>query len=141
GSTITSFAAPNVGKAFLYWVRASDNAQILENPINQAVTKNETYTAIFGASVEGVAVASTIGGLAYILGDNYDNLSDTDTITFSTKQALAGYTFSHWEDMNGNNLGTEMSIRLQKSLVMDNIITAVYVQSANTNTNYDVNNI
>ena len=42
--------------------------------------------------------------------------------------------------MNGNNLGTEMSIRLQKSLVMDNIIKAVYVQSTNNSVNDQVNN-
>ncbi|MBO5102997.1 MAG: InlB B-repeat-containing protein, partial [Clostridia bacterium] len=140
GDTITSFAAPNVGKAFLYWVRASDNAQILENPLNQSVTKNETYTAIFGASVEGVNISSTKGGVVYLVGDDFDNLTDTDTITFATKQVLQGYTFSHWEDMNGNNLGTEMSIRLQKSLVMDNIIKAVYVQSTNNSVNDQVNN-
>ncbi|MBO5102621.1 MAG: InlB B-repeat-containing protein, partial [Clostridia bacterium] len=140
GDIITSFAAPNVGKAFLYWVRASDNAQILENPLNQTVTKNETYTAIFGASVEGVAVASTVGGIAYLIADYYDNLSDTDTITFVTKQVLQGYTFSHWEDMDGNNLGSAMSIKLTKAQVMDNIITAVYVQISNANVNEDVSN-
>ncbi|MBO5102795.1 MAG: hypothetical protein J6C13_01735 [Clostridia bacterium] len=53
---------------------------------------------------------------------------------------MQGYTFSHWIDMDGNNLGTEMSIRLTKSQVMDNLITAVYVQNTNTNTNDDLNN-
>ncbi|MBO5102987.1 MAG: InlB B-repeat-containing protein [Clostridia bacterium] len=139
-TTITSFAAPNVGKAFLYWVRASDNAHFLENPLNQSVTGNETYTAVFGASVEGVNVASTYGGKATVVGDNYDSLSDDDYIIFSTCPAVSGYAFSHWEDMNGNNLGTEMSIRLQKSLVMDNIITAVYVQSS-ANIDDTLNNV
>ncbi len=140
GDNVSSGAMPEVGKVFLYWVRASDNAQILENPLNQSVTKNEIYTAVFGASVEGVAVASTVGGIAYVIADYYDNLSDNDTITFVTKQVLQGYTFSHWEDMDGNNLGSAMSIKLTKAQVMDNIITAVYVQISNANVNEDVSN-
>ncbi|MBO5102638.1 MAG: hypothetical protein J6C13_00930, partial [Clostridia bacterium] len=139
GDIVSIGAMPEVGNAFLYWVRASDNAQILENPLNQSVTGNETYTAIFGASVEGISVTSTKGGTAYIVGDDFDSLTDTDTITIATKVCVTGYIFSHWEDMNGNNLGTEMSIRLQKSLVMDNIITAVYVAS-NSNVNDNLNN-
>ena len=137
--TITSFAAPNAGKTFLYWLRASDNAKITDNPLNQIVTANETYTAVFGASVEGISVTSTKGGTAYIVGDDFDSLADTDTITFATKPCLSGYAFSHWEDMNGNNLGTEMSIRLQKSVIIDNIITAVYVEN-NANINNTTNN-
>ena len=137
---VSSIAIVEPGNAFLYWLRASDNAQILENPLNQTVTGNETYTAVFGASVEGVNVSATKGGLVCLLGDDYDSLSNTDTIIFATKQALAGYTFSHWEDMNGNNLGSAMSIRLKKSQVMENIITAVYVQSTNSNVNDQVDN-
>ncbi|MBO5102835.1 MAG: hypothetical protein J6C13_01940, partial [Clostridia bacterium] len=93
-----------------------------------------------GANIEGISVTSTKGGTAYIVGDDFDNLTDTDTITFATKPCLSGYSFSHWEDINGNNLGSEMSIRLQKSLVMDNIITAVYVQNTNNNINDELNN-
>ena len=137
---VNAIAIASAGVAFLYWVRASDNAQITSNPLNETVTKNETYTAVFGASVEGVAVIATKGGIAYAVGDDFESLADTDTIIFTTKPCLTGYTFSHWEDMNGNNLGTAMSIRLQKSLVMDNVITAVYVQSTNTNVNEDINN-
>ncbi|MBO5102531.1 MAG: InlB B-repeat-containing protein [Clostridia bacterium] len=92
-----------------------------------------------GANIEGISVTSTKGGTAYIVGDDFDNLTDTDTITFATKPCLSGYDFSHWQDLDGNNLGTEMSIRLQKSQVMDNIITAVYVQSS-SNVNDNLNN-
>ncbi|MBO5102544.1 MAG: InlB B-repeat-containing protein, partial [Clostridia bacterium] len=126
--------------AFLYWVRASDGLKIVENPLNEVVSQDETYTAVFGASFEGIAVTSTIGGVAYIVGDNFDNLSNTDTITFATKQCVAGYTFSHWIDLDGNNLGSDMSIRLTKAQVMDNVITAIYVQSANNSINNDLNN-
>ncbi|MBO5103030.1 MAG: hypothetical protein J6C13_02950 [Clostridia bacterium] len=137
---VSSIAIASAGVAFLYWLRASDNAQILENPLNQIVTNNETYIAVFGASIEGVLAKSTFGGIAYVITDNYDNLIDTDTITFVTKQILQGYTFSHWEDLNGNNLGSEKSIRLTKAQVMDNLITAVYVQSTSNNINDDLNN-
>ncbi|MBO5102754.1 MAG: InlB B-repeat-containing protein, partial [Clostridia bacterium] len=93
-----------------------------------------------GANIEGISVTSTKGGTAYIVGDDFDNLTDTDTITFATKPCLSGYDFSHWQDLDGNNLGTEMSIRLQKSQVMDNVITAVYVQSTNSSVNENVSN-
>ncbi len=93
-----------------------------------------------GASVEGIAVKCTKGGIAYYIADDFESLTDTDTITFATKQVLQGYAFSHWEDLDGNNLGSEMSIRLQKSLVMDNVITAVYVQSTNNSVNNETSN-
>ena len=140
GETLSILAGPNVGKAFLYWLRASDGAQILQNPLNQVVTANETYTAVFGASVEGIAVASTKGGVAYYIADDFESLADTDTITFVTKQVLQGYSFSHWVDLDGNNLGTEMSIKLTKAQVMDNIITAVYVLNTNNSVNTETSN-
>ncbi|MBO5102904.1 MAG: InlB B-repeat-containing protein [Clostridia bacterium] len=93
-----------------------------------------------GASVEGIAVKCTKGGIAYYIADDFENLADTDTITFVTKQILQGYTFSHWIDLDGNNLGSDMSIRLTKAQVMDNVITAIYVQSANNSVNNETNN-
>ncbi|MBO5103185.1 MAG: hypothetical protein J6C13_03760, partial [Clostridia bacterium] len=66
--------------------------------------------------------------------------ADTDTITFVTKQVLQGYSFSHWVDLDGNNLGTEMSIKLTKAQVMDNIITAVYVLNTNNSVNSETSN-
>ena len=93
-----------------------------------------------GSSVSGIAVTSTKGGTAYIVGDDFESLADTDTVTIATKVSLSGYVFSHWEDMNGNNLGAEMSIRLQKAVIMDNVITAVYVESTNNNVNSETSN-
>ncbi|MBO5103417.1 MAG: InlB B-repeat-containing protein, partial [Clostridia bacterium] len=92
-----------------------------------------------GSSVSGISVTSTKGGTAYIVGDDFESLADTDTVTIATKVSLSGYTFSHWEDMNGNNLGVEMSIRLQKAVIMDNVITAVYVEN-NENINNSLDN-
>ncbi len=93
-----------------------------------------------GTSVEGIFVIATKGGIAYAVGDDFESLADTDTIIFTTKQVLQGYTFSHWQDLDGNNLGEEMSIRLQKSLVIDKLITAVYVQNTNNNVNDEISN-
>ena len=93
-----------------------------------------------GASVEGISVASTKGGIAYYIADDFESLSDTDTITFVTKQVLQGYAFSHWIDLDGNNLGSDTNLKITKAQVMDNIITAVYVQSS-ANIDDTLNNV
>ncbi|MBO5102767.1 MAG: leucine-rich repeat protein, partial [Clostridia bacterium] len=116
-------------------INIKKNLEITLGFVNTPQTLKES-----GANVEGIAVKCTKGGVAYYIADDFDSLTDTDTITFVTKQVLQGYTFSHWQDLDGNNLGTEMSIKLTKAQVMDNIITAVYVQSVNSSVNDQVNN-
>lgn len=78
-------------------------------------------------NVKGVNVTATYGGTARIVGDNFEDLGDSDTVTFVADVCVDGYEFSHWENSAGVNLGTDNSIKLTKSTVMDNIIKAVFV--------------
>lgn len=90
--------------------------------------------------VDGVNVTATYGGMVSMIGDDFENLADTDTVTFVANVCVDGYKFSHWENSEGDNLGTEDSIRLAKSVVMDNIIKAVFVPADNSLVNGDKNN-
>lgn len=92
-------------------------------------------------SVDGVNVTATYGGIVSMVGDDFESLADDDTVTFVAAVCVGGYKFSHWENAAGDNLGTEDSIRLVKSVVMDNIIKAVFVPiAANSDYNGDKNN-
>ncbi len=134
--TSVRYTANNSGSSILIEViNIKNNLEITLGFVNTPQTLKES-----GASVEGIAVKCTKGGIAYYIADDFESLTDTDTITFVTKQILQGYTFSHWQDLDGNNLGTEMSIKLTKTQVMDNIITAVYVQSTSNNINSETSN-
>ncbi len=98
-------------------------------------------TAILAEGVmDRVSVTATIGGTAKVVGDNYEVLDDNDTITFVADICLDGYAFSHWETLTGKQLGNEMSVRLKKSEIMDNVIVAVFVPVGNGNLNSDLNN-
>lgn len=89
---------------------------------------------------DGVNVTATYGGTARIVGDNFEDLGDSDLVTFIADVCVEGYEFSHWENAAGENLGTDNSIRLTKSVVMNNIIKAVFVLSDNILINGDKNN-
>ena len=89
---------------------------------------------------QGVNVTATYGGKVSLVGDNFENLNDDDTIIFVATVAQQGYKFSHWENLSGNILGYTESIRLKKEDVYNNIITAVFVLVENNNVNEDINN-
>ena len=91
-----------------------------------------------GAS--GIVVSATLGGVASIVGDDFENLGDNDTITFIARLSQNGYRFSHWEDGEGNNLGTTDNLVLTKAEAYNKKITAVFVPLDQSNTNFDTNN-
>ena len=88
----------------------------------------------------GIVVSATAGGVASIVGDDFENLGDNDTITFIARLAQNGYRFSHWEDGEGNNLGTTDNLVLTKAEAYNKKITAVFVPLDQSNANFDTNN-
>ena len=125
----------------MYWVRASDNAQITENPLNQVVSGTETYTAVFGEAIKGVAVTSTIGGSAEVLGDDFDGLASTDTITLVARIKLTGYQFDGWYISGTDELiSTNMSVRINFADVKNKLIIAKFTKISTNNINDSVNN-
>ncbi len=88
----------------------------------------------------GIVVSATAGGVASIVGDDFENLGDNDTITFIARLAQNGYRFSHWEDDEGNNLGTTDNLVLTKAEAYNKKIIAVFVPLDQSNANFDTNN-
>lgn len=141
GSTITSIAISNDGYYFKNWQDEQGNIITTSNKLELTVDKNINYIATFTDNLaQGVNVTATYGGKVSLVGDNFENLNDDDTIIFVATVAQQGYKFSHWEDLSGNILGYTESIRLKKEDVYNNIITAVFVLVENNNVNEDINN-
>ncbi len=125
---MTVYAYANAGYMFSHWVRGSDGAEIKSNPLEFVVTADESYTAVFVQNTyPGFAVTATTGGEVMIVGDDFESLADTDTITLVATITDERYKFSHWEDNLGNNLGADMSIRLTKAQMTGVIVKAVFV--------------
>ena len=144
GSEVELMAICKQGYAFLYWSELNSSgteiAQHSANPLTFTASVDRTFKAMFGKAAEGISVTATKGGAAYVLGNNYESLGQDDTIILYAKLILEGYEFSHWEDMKGNNLGTDTSIKFKKSVIFDNVITAVFVPINNGNVNTDTSN-
>ncbi len=98
----------------------------------------EPPSASGGAS--GIVVSATLGGVASVVGDDFESLNDTDTIIFIAKLAQNGYRFSHWEDAEGNNLGTQETLTLTKAEAYNKKITAVFVPIDQSNANSSLDN-
>ena len=132
GTSLTIFAVPKSGYAFLYWqvsINGGTATQNTANPLNTTATANTTYTAVFGKGIEGILVTSTYGGTATIVGDNFESLSNSDTITLVATVCVTGYQFKHWINQDGTILASgedNKTYLIPKSQAMDSIITAVF---------------
>ena len=132
GTKILINAIPNTGYAFLYWLVSVNGATATQNYTNQqtiTVTTNTTYTAVFGKGIEGILVTSTYGGMISMVGDNFESLESTDTITLVATVCVTGYQFKHWINQDGTILASgeeNKTYLIPKSLAMDSIITAVF---------------
>ena len=103
---------------------------------NTAPTLKNNASA--GSGPTGINVSATYGGTAGVVGDNFDDLADDDTIIFYATANQQGYVFEKWIDSNGNTLSTKASIRLTKKQAYDTKITAVFIQNtAGTNSSTD----
>ncbi|MBQ7977351.1 MAG: hypothetical protein IJ301_01955 [Clostridia bacterium] len=112
----------------------------LINNISVSVTLNTSAPTIennnisTSASIDGVVVQSTIGGSAELVGDDYENLEDGDTITVVARLKLNGYQFDGWY-INDELISSDWSARLNYDDVKGKIITAKFSEtSANVNT-------
>ena len=125
---ITSlYAIPNAGYGFVYWLDESTGATYDANPLTYTVDHNTTLTAVFGImGANGVVVSATYGGTVMLVGDDFESLNDNDTILYIAKLAQNGYRFDHWEDGQGNILGTDMNLTLTKAEAYNTKIIAVF---------------
>ena len=78
-----------------------------------------------GGNVDGVAVQSTYGGVAMVVGANFAEMTDDDYIICST-MAIDNYEFMYWMDSAGNKLSFDESVKFKKKDVYGSIITAVF---------------
>lgn len=95
-----------------------------------------------GASVSGVAVSSTKGGSVTMVGNNLDEMEDTDYITCVAKVCLQGYEFKGWYNANDMEtcLSTSESTNFTKAQIEDSQIVAVFEPIENDSINEDINN-
>lgn len=144
GETYTSYAIPKVGCALLYWLDgANPGAPIYDNPLAITVTENKTYTAYFTNSLtQGIMVTSTIGGSVELLGDDFAELADNDTITLVARIKLNGYKFDGWFVQGETTaFSTAESVRALYGEVKDKAIIARFSKiSANINDDTDNTN-
>ncbi len=92
------------------------------------------------SSVSGVAVQATFGGMVRMIGEDFDSLGDNDTITLSADVTQNGYGFKHWITADGTVLSTAQSVHLQKSLVNNSVVIAVFEPVSSSNVNLEVDN-
>ncbi len=95
-----------------------------------------------GGSVSGVVVTATLGGTAYIVGDDFENLEDSDTITVSTILCQPGYDFVGWylDDDRTTAISTNTSYRVTKAEAFGHTLVAVYQPTTNNSVNLEVDN-
>ncbi len=148
-------AVPNAGYAFLYWENASTHEIFSElNPLSFTVTGDITLTAVFGKSVEGVAVSIAYQNTDGTITTNQDNiplaatgearitgyttLNGIDYVHFSAV-AYTGYYFVGWQvdgeilidsTTNQNYLA---SANIPYNLIQDKQVFAVFALIPNQN--------
>lgn len=144
GTELTLYANALYGFTFMYWEANGlvlTEEQKTSSEITITITENTTVKAHFSNKlITGINVSATKGGQVYLVGDDFDNLAMDDDVIFAAKIALEGYRFVGWRDIKGNILSTEISIKLKKSQVLDNIITAVFESVSNESINDGVKN-
>ena len=128
------YAITKAGYSLLYWSVKNANGteinKIYENEYTLTMpAHNVTYTAIFGKVIVGVNISSTYGGMVAMVGDNFESLSNSDTITLVATVCVTGYQFKHWINQDGTILASgenNKTYLIPKSLAIDSIITAVF---------------
>ena len=106
-------------------------------------TPYESLKASGGGSISGVAVSATKGGSVTIIGDDYDELENTDMISVRADLCMTGYRFVGWylASNMSNCLSTSESERFAKSLIYETQLVAYFEPIAeNEDVNVDKNN-
>lgn len=141
--------------AFLGWAKTAD-APIPQYPngfnfdtfdfAGVDASKSITLYAIWielPTAVTGIAVSATKGGTVLIVGDDFDTLPNDAEITLRANVCLDNYGFKGWyyaDDLEGNAISTDTSLRITKSKVYQRQIMAVFVELNNSNVNTDGDN-
>ena len=94
------------------------------------------------SSVTGVAVTATYGGSVTLIGNDLENMQDSDYITCVAKVCVQNYEFVGWYNANDMDtcLSTYESTNFTKEEVENSQIIAVFNQISNGNVNDDLNN-
>ena len=141
-----------IGYSLLYWQNDLGN-KIYENPLNITLTRNSTYTAVFGKSVElnGICAIdiNLLGGITANEVVGYVAMSGyaTNEITTVHLWAMAskGYKFEYWtidgEILMYNETTAYTDVcDLPIELVQGKIVVANFSKISNNNVNEDTNN-
>ena len=136
GTTHKIYTITKAGCILLYWSVQDANGveitKIYENEYTLTMpAHNVTYTAVFGKGLSGINVSATYGGMVAMVGDDFDSLADSDTITLVATVCVMGYEFSHWQNQDGEVLASgedNKTFKITKAQAMDSIITAVFVE-------------
>ena len=125
---------------FFDYVYATPSIDIYVRTTNQAYTSLKKPTA---GGVSSVAVTATLGGTVTLVGDDYESLTESDTIICSATPCIQGYTFAGWYlsgDM-AKPISTSLSVRLAKSTIYGQELIAKFEKiSTSNNINSETNN-
>ncbi|MBO5102679.1 MAG: leucine-rich repeat protein, partial [Clostridia bacterium] len=120
-----------------------ENGQLATIYLKTTTTPYASLKETTGAiSISGVAVSATLGGSVTLIGDAYESLADSDTITCVAKVCVPGYEFDGWysaDDM-GTCLSDADSKRFTKTEIYEKQIIAVFKPIENTSVNDNVSN-
>ena len=125
---------------FFDYVYATPSIDIYVRTTNQAYTSLKKPSA---GGVSSVAVTATLGGTVTLVGDDYESLTESDTIICSATPCVQGYTFAGWylsSDMT-KPISTNLSVRLAKSTIYGQELIAKFEKiSTSNNINSETNN-
>ncbi len=142
---IKLYAIAIPGKAFSHWEIEGElftDTKLTQNPLEFSATNDLIITAYFIDSVSGIAITSTYGGTALIVGADFDNLTNEDEIIVRANISVENYEFAGWYlsgDME-NCLSMAMSQKFKKSLIFNKQLIAVFRPISNLNLNTSLNN-
>ena len=149
---ISTASVTAIGYSLLYWQDDLGN-KIYENPLNITLTRNSTYTAVFGKSVElnGICAIdiNLLGGITANEVVGYVAMSGyaTNEITTVHLWAMAskGYKFEYWtidgEILMYNETSAYTDVcDLPIELVQGKVVVANFSKISNNNVNEDLTN-
>ena len=127
--------------ASLLYLEVRNLTGVITITLNLVTVEPSLVPASGGVNINGVAVQATYGGSATVLGDNIDEMTDSDTIILSAKIACVGYRFVGWYDANTNQLlSDEMSAKLPLSTVKNKLIEARFEPISQNDINDEIDN-
>ena len=127
--------------ASLLYLEVRNLTGVITITLNLVTVEPSLVPASGGVNINGVAVQATYGGSATVLGDNIDEMTDSDTIILSAKIACVGYRFVGWYDANTNQLlSAEMSAKLPFSTVKNKLIEARFEPISQNDINDETDN-